>query len=284
VRLERLSPALVRRAIQIYLDLAWPAGERGTPPITLASLEPAATLAQLLDQFEKPSAAEGPRCARYVLRLGNYRYPFMKFVVQEYLVQEEYFFSVDTHDDLRVTPEMPDYEGWQEVKRLNRELKQRIESAWTEAGLPTNASLRVLMEGLAQLEKEDDKRARLLVVDDERSVARGLEAALLARGYAVEVAFDGRQVLDRLERDPVPDLVLLDYAMPEFDGEEVIRRLRADDRCRDVPVLLATASSIDLASMPRSCGLLRKPYPREVLFAMIGQLLGESAKGSSTGT
>ena len=197
----------------------------------------------------------------------------MKFVVQEYLVREEYFLSVDTHDDLKITPDMPDYEGWMDVRRFNRELKVGIEAAWHEAGLPTNRDLRVLMEELAELEQETEKGETLLVVDDEENVARGLKAVLGARGYQVEVAFDGRQVLERMARDPLPDLVLLDYSMPELDGEEVLRRVRDDERCRDVPVLLATASSIELSQLSRASGLLRKPYPRQLLFAMIGRIL-----------
>ena len=51
--------------------------------------------------------------------------------------------------------------------------------------------------------------------------AVGLHAAVLrAIGYQVETAYDGRQVLDRMAQDPLPDLVVLDFGMPEFDGED----------------------------------------------------------------
>jgi CheY-like chemotaxis protein len=276
MRIEDLKPAHVRRAVAIYLDLAWP--ERGAsgaprPPVTVADLEQASTLDELFALFQAPRAAEEDSFKRYTLRLGNRRYPFMKFVVQEYLVDEEYFFSVDTHDDLNIPPDNPDYEGWLELKRYNADLKQRIEGAWQEAGLPTHGDLRVLAEGLAQVEREGQKRARLLVADDEQDVAQGLKALLEGRGYQVECAYDGRQVLERLEHDPLPDLVVLDYAMPELDGQEVLRRLRADERTESLPVLLTTASSIELGELQRASGLLRKPYPREVLFAMLARLL-----------
>ncbi|MFT4542535.1 MAG: CheY-like chemotaxis protein, partial [Planctomycetota bacterium] len=96
-------------------------------------------------------------------------------------------------------------------------------------------------------------------------------------GYVVELAFDGRQVLERLENDPLPDLVLLDYSMPELNGQEVIQRVHENPRSCNVPILLATATSIDLANVQRTNGLLRKPYPRDVLFAMIERLLAESS-------
>lgn len=274
MRLDRLQPSDLLEALRIYLDLAWPPDSETRPSLKIEDLEKAGTTEELLSFFDRPPASETSGCARYTLRFGNSAYPFMKFVIQEYLVEEEYFFSVDTHDDIKIEPGMPDYEGWQAVRAYNRELKERIEHAWKESGLPTHEDLRQLMEGIAGRERGKEQRARLLVVDDERDVAEGLAAVLTARGYEVEVAFDGRQVLDRLERDPVPDLVLLDYSMPEFDGEEVMRRVRSGDRCRDIPFLLATATSIDLTSVPRTSGLLRKPYQREVLFAMIRELLG----------
>lgn len=272
MRLERLTPAHVRRAIRIYLDLAWP---EGGPParFDLEGLAGCETLADLFARFDKPDEEEGPRSARHALRLGNARYPFMKLVVWEYLVHHEYFFSVDTHDDLAITPDMPDYEGWVELRRANRLLKESIETAWNDAGLPTHEDLRTLMEGIAQLERGEEKAQRILLVDDEVDVARGLAAVLRARGYQVETAFDGAVVLDRLERAPRPDLLVLDYSMPELDGREVIRRMRADARHAEIPVLLATARSFELGELPPLTGFLRKPYPRELLFKMIVEML-----------
>ena len=84
---------------------------------------------------------------------------------------------------------------------------------------------------------------------------------------------DGRAVLDRLAQDPLPDLIVLDYAMPELDGWEVLERLRADGRTADLKVLLATATDIDLGMLQRCNALLKKPYPRELLFGMLDKLL-----------
>jgi CheY-like chemotaxis protein len=121
------------------------------------------------------------------------------------------------------------------------------------------------------------QKGRILVVDDEVDVAKSVQALLLAKGYEVELAHDGLEVLERLASDPIPDLVLLDLSMPEMDGEAVLRSLRGDVRLRELPVLLATASEIDLGSIPRVAGFLRKPYTREMLFAMLETLLsGES--------
>jgi CheY-like chemotaxis protein len=278
MRIEELTPELVRRAVAIYLSISWPGNEFPRPRITVRDLEGATTLEEIFARFEKPRASEVASLKRYTLRLGNTRYPFMKFVVQEYLVDAEYFFSVDTHDDLDVRADNPDYDAWQELKRHNAEIKHAIEEAWAREGLPTNEDLRRLAEGIAEVERETEKKARVLVVDDEADVCKGLGALLRARGYDVELAYDGRQVLDRLAEEPIPDLLLLDFSMPEFDGEQVLQRVRADPRLKHLPVLLATASSIDLKRIPLASGMLRKPYMREDLFAMLSQLLERRPK------
>jgi len=272
MRLEHMTCAHVRRAVDIYLRYAWPQESGASPSISLADLSGASDLQQLFGRFEKVAGVEGG-LKRYALRLGNSRYPFMKFVVQEHLVNGEYFFSVDTHDNLEIRHEDPDSEEWERLKLYNRRLKIAIERAWDQARLPTNADLRALAEELARVEREEEKRQTILLVDDDRDVALGLGALFRARGYDVEHARDGREALERLARDPLPDLVLLDYEMPQLDGEEVLRRLRREPRTAHLPVLLATAASIDLSRLRRVSGVLRKPYPRHLLFAMIARLL-----------
>ncbi len=277
MRLEDLTPALVRRAVAIYLEIAWPGDGFPRPRVSVRDLEGANTLTDLFARFDPLPTRDRGSLKRHTLRLGNREYPFMKFVVQEYLVDAEYFFAVDTHDDLDVRPTDPDFPRWMDLKRTNARLKKEIEAAWARECLPTYGDLRLIAEGLAKIEREGEKRARLLVVDDETEVCRGLGALLKGRGYEVELAFDGAQVLERLRQDPRPDLLLLDFSMPEVDGEEVLRRVRADPLTKDLPVLLATASTIDLERIPKTSGVLRKPYPREVLFAMLSQLLERRA-------
>ena len=277
MRLEQMTPAHVRRAVAVYMEQAFPENGEAAAPKILEDLEGASDMNSLLQRFERVAGAGGG-LERYALRLGNARYPFMKFVVQEHLVDGEFFFSVDTHDNLEIRPDNPDHAEWERLKSYNRELKHRIESAWDRAGLPTNTDLRALAEEIARLEREETKRRRILLVDDERDVALGLAALLRARGYDVELARDGVEGLERVSRDPLPDLVLLDYEMPQLDGEEVLRRLRMDERTAHLPVLLATASTIDLSRLRKVSGLLRKPYPRRVLFEMIARLLESTGR------
>ena len=277
MRLEDLSPEDIVRAVEIYLEHAW--GEAPGLRFEISRLQGKGSLEELFEEFSSPTSERKERAQRrYTLQLGNSSYPFMKFVVQEYLLDSEFFFSVDTHDEhVEVGEDDPDHEGWELLKRKNTQLKDEIEAAWHEVGLPTHEDLLRLAEGYARLESDHGQKGRILVVDDEVDVAKSVQALLLAKGYEVELAHDGLKVLELLSHDPLPDLVLLDLSMPEMDGEAVLRSLRGDVRLRDLPVLLATASEIDMGSMPRVAGFLRKPYTREVLFTMLETLLsGES--------
>jgi DNA-binding response OmpR family regulator len=81
---------------------------------------------------------------------------------------------------------------------------------------------------------------RVLVVDDEPEIRNLLERTLSARGFTVETAPDGEEALARVAARR-PALVLLDAMLPRIHGFEVARRLRADPRTREVPVVMMTA-------------------------------------------
>jgi DNA-binding response OmpR family regulator len=82
-----------------------------------------------------------------------------------------------------------------------------------------------------------DGPQRILVVDDDATVAEVVQRYLEREGFAVELAADGRTALTRALAEP-PDLVVLDLMLPAMDGLEVCRRLRA---LAPVPVIMLTA-------------------------------------------
>ena len=118
---------------------------------------------------------------------------------------------------------------------------------------------------------------RILVVDDEPAVREAVDRALRLEGYDTELAADGAEALDALA-DRAPDALVLDLLMPQVDGLEVCRRLRAaGDR---TPVLVLTARD----GVPdRVRGLdagaddyLVKPFALEELLARLRALLRRS--------
>jgi two-component system, cell cycle response regulator len=89
-------------------------------------------------------------------------------------------------------------------------------------------------------EPPPSNRKKILVVDDHEDNVEVLRARLEARGYEVEGANDGQSALDTVHRF-IPDLILLDVMMPDMDGLEVVRRLKADRNLPFIPVIMQTA-------------------------------------------
>jgi sigma-B regulation protein RsbU (phosphoserine phosphatase) len=81
---------------------------------------------------------------------------------------------------------------------------------------------------------------RILIVDDERLNINVL-ADLLKTSYRISAAINGQQALKLAHSDDPPDLILLDVMMPEIDGYEVCRQLKADEATRDIPIIFVTA-------------------------------------------
>ncbi len=106
---------------------------------------------------------------------------------------------------------------------------------------------------------------RILVVDDEPSITDAVATALRYEGFDVEIAATGRAGLSAAQSRP-PDLVVLDVMLPDLDGIEVTRRLRADGIT--VPILFLTARDAWRTSSPASpsegttTSPSRSPWPR----------------------
>jgi two-component system KDP operon response regulator KdpE len=84
--------------------------------------------------------------------------------------------------------------------------------------------------------------ARILLVDDETSIQRGLSPLLASRGYEVESATTGHAALQAFEQVPA-DLVVLDLGLPDLEGSEVCRRLRVSSQ---VPIIVLSARGSDV--------------------------------------
>ncbi|TAK12092.1 MAG: response regulator transcription factor [Anaerolineae bacterium] len=87
------------------------------------------------------------------------------------------------------------------------------------------------------MSEQEIANRRILVVDDEERMVRFIRLNLEHDGFEVVEAFSGQQAMDKL-RQTLPDLVLLDVMMPDFDGFEVLRLIRENN---DVPVIMLTA-------------------------------------------
>ena len=118
----------------------------------------------------------------------------------------------------------------------------------------------------------DNRRMRILVVDDDPSVRRLLSVQLGLAGHEVYVAEDGAAALTELGRQR-PDVMLLDVMMPLVDGWQVLEAMRAKPLYADLPVILLTAKNLpDDVDHSYDLGatlVMAKPYDGERLLAMI---------------
>jgi DNA-binding response OmpR family regulator len=122
---------------------------------------------------------------------------------------------------------------------------------------------------------------RILVVEDQDSIRRMIEALVGARGYKVTAVSTGTKAIDVAATDP-PDMVLLDLMIPGYDGFEVCRRLRADPTTRRVPVLIISAlddpESRAKAAEAGATAYYTKPFSPMALLKEIDRLKAESGK------
>lgn len=128
------------------------------------------------------------------------------------------------------------------------------------------------------------RKQTILVVDDDKTIAKVLQGYLVQAGYGVLVAYDGETALHALRREK-PDLVLLDVMLPGRDGLDITRHIRHTPHLANTPIIILTARVDDTDKI---VGLelgaddyITKPFnPREVI-ARIRALLRRSQLGQA---
>jgi two-component system alkaline phosphatase synthesis response regulator PhoP len=123
---------------------------------------------------------------------------------------------------------------------------------------------------------------KILVVDDEPDFAAIVQNNLEKEGFTVEVAYNGVEGLEKVAASP-PDAIVLDVMMPEKDGYKMCAELKADERFRDVPVILLTAVASHVTSTRYSHAdgmsteaddYIAKPASAEEIARSLKKLLG----------
>jgi hypothetical protein len=149
--LHDLRLDVLRQAVDIYMALAYPGVE--PPEVVRRRLvwEDGLGAEALLNKlpFERASKGKTPETAVYALRLGNTLYPHMKLQIQPWANSAGFMLSVNTHDQvLSIDPGASDMAAFRELQAANQRLKEEVEQAWDDAGLPT--FLRYLREYIQQ--------------------------------------------------------------------------------------------------------------------------------------
>jgi len=126
----------------------------------------------------------------------------------------------------------------------------------------------------------------ILIVDDNKFIVEGLRVLLCKRGFSTMSALGGAEALDLLART-VPDLVLLDISMEPIDGWETLKRMRANPKLVEVPVIIFSARrsiSEEAASKTLDVSeVLAKPIDISRLFEAIDRVLDRKTQDAGNG-
>ncbi|MCI0572708.1 MAG: response regulator [Myxococcaceae bacterium] len=112
----------------------------------------------------------------------------------------------------------------------------------------------------------------ILVVDDERSILEVLTDVLEGEGHRVVTACNGHEGMECLRRMR-PDLVLLDWMMPQVDGRQMLAAMREHSAWAEVPVLVMSAGRLSPAERSHIPYFLAKPFELDALLELIARLL-----------
>ena len=125
----------------------------------------------------------------------------------------------------------------------------------------------------------------VLVADDEPHIGRIIKMKLEQGPFRVTLAYDGREALEMLEREPDIGLVLLDLMMPHLSGLDVLAAMRRDRRWQKIPCIILTAAGQEqqhTSAMALGANdFLTKPFSPKKLYARAAQLVGFAVDDSS---
>lgn len=123
----------------------------------------------------------------------------------------------------------------------------------------------------------DDVKPHILVVDDNAVMLRHIKG-ILQEKYSVAVAASGFQAFVSVGKK-MPDLILLDYEMPEMNGKEVMKKFQSDEELREIPIVFLTGADskeivMELLAL-KPAGYILKPIDAEMLFHKLEVIIGK---------
>ena len=119
----------------------------------------------------------------------------------------------------------------------------------------------------------DNKIKNILCIEDEPEMIDLIRIILNRRGFDVQGADGGREGLEKVRKN-LPDLVLLDLMMPDMDGWEVYQQIKADEKTRDIPIIIITAKAQNIDKVlglhiAKVDDYISKPFsPQELLLSV----------------
>jgi DNA-binding response OmpR family regulator len=106
----------------------------------------------------------------------------------------------------------------------------------------------VLADNSANFKEMADGNKSILLVDDDLTLRDMYQERLRAEGFAVDIAKDGEEALQKAA-DSLPNIILLDIMMPKINGLDVLKKLREQEKTKNIPVIILTALIQDREKM-----------------------------------
>jgi len=129
---------------------------------------------------------------------------------------------------------------------------------------------------------DSENKPNILVVDDEAQITRVLKTTLSAQGYGIRTAADGEQALDEM-RNWTPDLIITDLRMPNMDGLQLCRRIRAQSRIPIIVLSVKGEESIKVEALDAGADdYVTKPFSVNELLARVRAALRRTSEPEST--
>lgn len=117
---------------------------------------------------------------------------------------------------------------------------------------------------------------KVLIIDDAPDIVRLVEFELNFEGYEVKTAWTGKEGVE-LARSFKPDIILLDYILPEMTGPEVLKLLKSDPELKGIPVIMLSAKTqkkdIKSGLTAGAIGFIEKPFDPSALSSRMREIL-----------
>ncbi|MCP4141103.1 MAG: response regulator [Chloroflexi bacterium] len=123
-----------------------------------------------------------------------------------------------------------------------------------------------------------DEIKNILCIEDEPEMIELVRLILSRHGFNVDGAYGGKEGLEMVKKSP-PDLILLDLMMPDVDGWEVYQQIKADEKTKDLPIIIVTAKAQNIDKVlglhvAKVDDYISKPFSPQDLLESVQKVLG----------
>lgn len=115
----------------------------------------------------------------------------------------------------------------------------------------------------------------VLIVEDDDAIRYSLSELIRSEGYLVHTARNGKEALEIIPGLTCPTLILTDLMMPELSGWDLLKRVRADDRLAQLPIIVMSAVA-DYHDLSAANAVIKKPYNLEAVLKAVREHCGEA--------